>query len=289
MKTSLRSASCFFFSAVALLLVANAPVVSSRLSGGGASSTSSDTNHRHIATTNNNFKVSFDSTKSSYAACPSASLVATVLNRTNNRPLSNKKVTLSIVASATATTPAATLKRVARTSSSGKAAFDYSLTSQQMQDWSGRKLKCSIRVDNPLVSGGFQTLACPKDVQLCTVPNCADTVGAVICQGDMAFDTLCDAVAAGIYPDQCVPDDQYQPDCEQLAGYVKCAGTEWYDSLCAAVAQGYAMDSCEQVDDSLVPDCAKSGQVLCQGTTVFNNLCAAATSGMAPEDCVPSP
>jgi hypothetical protein len=289
-----RSTCMLLFSSaatLALLLAANVPVlVSARLSAAATTTTTTSTrNHRReTQAANKSFKVSFDSARSTYGACPSGSLVATVLNRSNNRPLSNKKVTFTIVASATSTSPAATIKRVTRTSASGKAAFDYALTSQQLHDWSGRKLKCSVRVDNALVSGGYQTVACPKDIQLCSVPNCAGTVGEVVCQGDMIFDSMCDAVAGGMYQDECVPEDVSVPDCQQLAGFVQCAGTDWYASMCDAVAGGYSTDACEQVDDALVPDCAKSGEVLCQGAIVFANLCSAASGGIAPEDCVPA-
>jgi hypothetical protein len=228
---------------------------------------------------NRRFKVKFDMDQSSFSACPGGMLVLQVQTAAG-RPVVNRKVTLSIGASANA-------KQTKRTQRNGYVAFDYSAQENQLQALQSvgeQDVACTVRVENPNMRSGFQAIPCPQNIELC----CPDGLEPVICQGDMMFGNMCEAVKAGLSEDDCVSLSEHTPDCRLIRGYVKCSDDMWFPSLCEAEMWGYSMDTCDFADESEVRECAKTGHLICEGDMELANLCHAQRypSINVEEDCV---
>jgi hypothetical protein len=238
------------------------------------------------------FRVAIDAKQPIFSSCAEGSLVAQLLTG-KGRPVPNKPVTLYLSTVARSGGKATTIAKPARTGRKGLVTFVVSLTDQQKGMLAGQELKCSVVVENKLVRGGRQVVPCPKSVRVCEPQDCGE--GEVTCEGDMVFESMCDAREHGMTEDDCVT-DEYDPECERIAGYVKCTGPfgeYWFDSYCTARSYGNSRNMCEYVDDSEVPACAKSGQLECVGSDGFSapyvNMCQALSEGMDEASCKPSP
>jgi hypothetical protein len=253
---------------------------------------SSPTSASTDAAAQRRFKVAIDAKQPIFSSCAESSLVAQVLT-SKGKAVPNKPVTLYIATAARSGATATAITKTARTGRTGKATFDVSLTDQQKQQLAGQELKCSVAVENKLVRGGKQVVPCPKSMQVCQPPPDCISSGSVVCEGDMEFDSMCDALAQGLTEDDCVT-EEYDPECERISGYVKCTGPfgeYWFENYCIARSYGNSRNMCEYVEDSDVPECARSGEVVCVsdgGSLTYVNMCQAASEGMDEASCKPN-
>jgi hypothetical protein len=227
---------------------------------------------------NRRVRVAFDMAKSSFSACPGG-MVAVQVKTAGGQPVARRDVTLSVGTGAGA-------KQTKATRRNGYVTFDFSAHQGQLQalrSAGGKDVACAVRVSNPLLPSGFQTVPCPQTIEAC----CPEGLEPVICQGDMAFASMCEAVKYGMLESECVLQSQYTPDCRLIRGYVKCGGgTMWFPSLCEAQSFGFSASTCEFPAESEVPECAKTGHLLCEGDMEFVNLCQVQNSPVDVANCV---
>jgi hypothetical protein len=234
------------------------------------------------------YRITIDSKQPIFSSCSDGTLETKVLTSTG-KPVSNTAVTFYVATASRSGGKSMTVTKTARTARTGKATFDFSLTKQQRQRLAGQELQCSVAVENRFVRGGKQVLPCPQAIQVCAPQDCSEE--PVTCEGDMMFNSMCEALDFGMTEDDCVT-DEYDPECERMAGYVKCTGPfgeYWFENYCIARSHGNSVNMCDFVDESEVPECAKTGDVVCDEAGItYPNMCHALTDGLDEASCKPN-